>query len=72
MNTFLGSINTEKVYNVVFEIKRYGGYLEDVFVEANNEKQAIKLGTKKIRSHFPRTQMALREVYEVPDIPRRK
>jgi hypothetical protein len=71
MATFLGAINSEKDYNVVFEIKRYGGYLENVYVRANNEKQAIKIGTKEIRRQFPRTHMELREVYEIPDIPKR-
>lgn len=64
---FLGGIGQVlKRYYVVFRVLRYGSYEEDVFVEAESEKKAIKLAEQKVRSRFaPRTKMEFVKIEEI-------
>lgn len=67
-NVYLGGITGEvlKTYLVVFRVLRYGSYEEDAFVQAVNEKKAIKIGEKQIRDRFaPRTKMEFVKIKEL-------
>ena len=65
----VGIKGVKKDYTVTFRIKRFGGYTEDVYVEAINEKQGISLGTKKIRELFPRTHIEFVKIQEFQGLP---